>query len=75
MINTGTLTLSEFELNQAGVIKTIAFLEARLQATRIANDSPKADPLLRGRIAELKHLLKVLKTTTSIAVDTYKVIV
>ena len=57
------LALSDFEKNQSGVIKIITFLEDRLAAHRIANDSAEADKLIRGRIAEIKFLFKRLKLT------------
>jgi hypothetical protein len=55
--------LSAYELNQPGIIKLVAYLEDRLVKHRVANDSFSADPSLRGRIAELKILLKALKVT------------
>ena len=52
--------LSEFELAQPGVQKIIDYFDKRLIADRIANDSPHADQLLRGRIAEIKDFKNAL---------------
>lgn len=59
------LQLSEYELNQSGIIALVGFLEDRLAAHRIANDNVDSDPLLRGRIAELKFLLKRFNLNTT----------
>ena len=59
-ILTKAFDISDYELNQPGIIKLMAFMEDRLVKHRIANDSPTADPSLRGRIAELKFLFKML---------------
>lgn len=57
------LKLSEYELNQSGVLKIISYLEDRLVLHRVTNDNVNADPLLRGNIAEIKLLCKKLRST------------
>ena len=60
---TNDFELSEFELNQPGIIKLVKLLEYRLAKHRIANDNVDASRLLRGKISELKYLFKKLKLT------------
>lgn len=55
--------LSEHELAQPAVVKIKEYLQKRLDKHRIENDHINSDPLLRGRIAELKSLQKNLKLT------------
>jgi hypothetical protein len=62
------IELTEYELNTPSVIKIITYLEDSLAAYRVMNDSPNADPLLKGRIAEIKRTLKKIKPTADKAV-------
>ena len=57
------LEISDYELHQPGVIKLMEFMEDRLVKHRLANDSYDADPSLRGRIAEIKYIFKMLNLT------------
>lgn len=52
--------ITEYELAQTGLVTVLNFLHERLADHRLANDNPNADPLLRGRIAEIKFLFKQL---------------
>lgn len=65
-----TELLSDFELNQPGVAKIVGLLEDRLVKHRLANDSFDADMSTRGRIAEIKYILKVLNTADGRLVGT-----
>jgi len=52
--------LNQHERNHQTVNKIVAMLEERLNKFRIMNDDPDANQLLRGRIAEIKTLLKII---------------
>jgi hypothetical protein len=57
--------MTEYELQQPGMVKLIKYLDDRLQMLRIKNDNYKADRSTRGRIAEIKDLKKALYPTKS----------
>jgi len=54
--------LAPHEQLENSVVKILALIDERLQKHREANDDPRAEPELRGNIAELKQLKKIILT-------------
>jgi len=53
--------LTEFEIQQSGVQKILAYIEGRLHNLRVMNDSMENDSTFtRGRIIEIKSFQRLL---------------
>jgi len=52
--------LSDQDLMNPAVIKIIEYFDDRLTKLRLDNDSVKADPNIRGNIAEIKKFKKAV---------------
>jgi len=52
--------LASHEQIERGVVKILELIDERIQKHRESNDNPDADPLLRGNIAELKAIKKLI---------------